>query len=211
MAVATRSGAGPSTDASRGAVMTFTILGGLIVAGYFALTFLYDRVKPSPQLIYEALVEAEFDQALPENLRVTGGSSDKRPGAGYVSIHLNTPVDPQGFDGNQAQIAYQVFDDAAAARGHLKGLRTSAALWEESRPTRRGRGWFERSGISLPLAEDNICIVMTDRVQYCQILVGRVIIDITSYLELLELGNSSYRELAKAALAHLREAVPGVD
>ncbi len=211
MALATSSGGFSLVRAPRGAGLTFTIVGVLILAGYFGLTFLYDRVHPNPQHIYEALGDARFNQPLPENLQVTGTSTDKRFGERYVAIYLNTPVDPQGFEGNQAQISYLIFDEPTAARDHLEELKTSTRLWTEQEPMGKSGNRIERGGTRLPIAEDNTCSVLNGRINYCQILVGRVIIDVTSYLEVVGLGESSYDELAEAALAHLRERVPGVD
>lgn len=75
----------------------------------------------------------------------------------------------------------------------------------------QGRNRVTLGATVLPIAEENICRAINDRVDYCQIVVGRVIIDITSRLKMLGLGDNSYEQLTEAALAHLREAVPGVD
>ena len=206
MAVATRSGAGPSTGDSRDAIVTFTVIGALILAGYFGLTYLYDRVKPSSEQIYESLAEAKFEQPLPDDLRVTGGSTNVRPGEGYVSVHLNTPIEPEGFDGPQARISYVVYEDVAQARSHFEEMKAAHHMQQGAHKV--GGDKITSEVTTLGLAEQNFCV--NGLGTFCDVLIDRVIIDISSNLEALGLGQDRYQQLADAALAHLREAVPGV-
>lgn len=191
----------------RGATGTFTLVALMIGLGYIGVNLLYARVQPSSQQILGSLREARSTQPVPTIL--AGGRIDIRSNEeeNYVSINLNTQVEPEGFRGDEARISYLVFDNAAVASGHFEEHLESARLNGESEHARL-QARFE----VLPIADRNYCFGVAVLNNYCQVLIGTVWIDITSHLEMAGISDDPYLpELTRAALAHLRAAVPGVD
>lgn len=192
-----------------GAVSSFVLLGLMIGLGYIGVNLLYARVQPSSEQILGSLTDARFTQPLPTVLadaRIDIRSNEEE---NYVSVALNTAVEPEGFEGDEARISYLVFDRAAVASRQfeeaLEGARLQAqreeVVVEES---------FEFD--PLPVSERNYCFGYGKRLHYCQILVGSVWIDVTSHLETAGISDDPhFPELARAALTHLRAAVPGID
>lgn len=195
----------------RGAAGSFALVGLMILVGYVGITYLFQRVSPSPEQVFDRLAAEPFEQPLPQGLRVVGGSAKgKVDGGGYRSFVLDAPGDPETFEGSEVLISYQVFPTLEESRAEfVKAERELLVRETSSPPGFRPRVTY--SIMSLPLAEENWCVVLNDRTDYCLIKVGPVWIDVTSRLELGGLGEDPYPGLAKAALAHLRAAVPGID
>lgn len=198
-------------DPARGGTLIVTLLAAMLALGYVGINYLYQRVNPSPQQIFDALAATDFDQPLPAPLSASRGSTNPDRLGGYTSVLLDIPQDPPHYEGPEAVIAYVVADDLQEVRDAFEEYRESHLRTAEN--VRNGDMKIDETYEvgSLPLAEENYCVVINSRTEWCAILVGPVWIDITSRMEMLDVGEDRYLELARAALDHLREAAPGVD
>lgn len=147
---------------------------------------------------------------MPDPLTASRGSTNRDRVGGFTSVLLEIPDNPAHYEGAEAVISYQAADLQEVRetfeeyrQGHLVHAK-AVDNGDIKRPETYEVG-------SLPIAEKNYCVVIDGRTEYCAILVGPVWIDVTSRMEMLGVGEDRYPELARAALDHLREAVPGVD
>jgi hypothetical protein len=197
-----------------GDLVLITVVVLIAVLGYFGVNLLYERVDPSAASISQALLQAPFDQALPPGVVFR----DVHPGDdGNVSVSFNATQEAKEssdvrFSGSPVVVSYVIFDEEAEAR-EIYDYGRQGLL--ESASHRSGRPVYEP--FSVGLADEHVCgemVLPEGRVAqtYCQFLVGKVTFEVLSRMKMLGLSDDHHLdELSRAALDHLRSAVPGVD